>query len=83
MIVGGRKRPGGYAHWFNGGEPDIERDSVTCCHCNRVVFIEPLKPVEDFTGWCMCCMKFTCTDPRCAACTPFERTLDQMERRAR
>jgi len=84
MIVGGRKRPGGYAHWFNGDGPNIEKDSVTCCHCNSVVFIDPLKPVEEFTGWCMRCMKFVCL--RCDAsgeCVPFERRLDMMERRAR
>ena len=81
MIGTRSKRVGGFAHWFNGQEPDIEKDTVTCCHCNTVVFIDPLRPVEDFTGWCMHCMKFVCKI--CEArgeCTPMERRLEQMER---
>lgn len=81
MIGTRSKRDGGYAHWFHGEGPDIEASTVTCCHCNRVVFLEPLKPVEDFTGWCMSCFKFVCL--ACAAkgtCEPLERKLAQMER---
>jgi len=83
MIGTRSKRIGGYGHWTNGamGSPDIERDTVTCIHCNTVVFIDPLKPVEDFTGWCMRCMKFICLE--CAAkgdCRPFEKWLDKVER---
>jgi hypothetical protein len=84
MITAGRRRPGGYGHWFNGNAPDIERDSITCCHCNSVVFVEPLQPAEDVTGWCMRCMRFICLN--CAAhgeCVPFEKRLDQMERGVR
>lgn len=84
MISTRSKRVGGYAHWFNGQGPDMEQDSITCCHCNRVVFIEPFKPVEEFTGWCMSCMKFICL--LCAErgeCVPFEKRLIQMERAGR
>lgn len=83
MITAGKKRPGGYGIWFNGQEPNIERDSITCCHCNRVVFVDPLRPVEDFTGWCMACFKFVCLDcARTGVCDPLERRLERMERRA-
>lgn len=84
MITTSGKRPGGYGHWFHGDGPDLEKDSITCCHCNSVVFVDPLKPVEEFTGWCMRCMKFTCRAcMQNGECEPFERRLDQMERRAR
>lgn len=81
MITGSKKKPGGYALWFNGDGPNIERDSVTCCHCNKVVFIDPLRPIEEFTGWCMACMKFICF--QCVErgeCAPLERQLEQMEK---
>lgn len=81
MITGSSKKPGGWGHWFNGDGPNIERDSITCVHCNSVVFLEPLKPAEDYTGWCMHCMRFICL--RCAAtgeCAPFERTIERMEK---
>lgn len=81
MISTRSKRVGGFAHWYNGQAPDIEKDTITCCHCNTVVFIDPLRPVEEFTGWCMNCFKFVCL--ACAAkgvCVPLERRLEQMER---
>lgn len=81
MISTKSKRVGGWGHWFNGNGPDLEQDTVTCAHCNRVVFITPLKPVEDETGWCMACFKFICL--ACAAkreCVPLERQLARMER---
>ena len=81
MISAGRKRIGGYAHWFNGDGPDIEKDTVTCCHCNSVVMIDPLRPVEDFTGWCLNCMKFIChACERLGRCLPFEQMIDAEER---
>jgi hypothetical protein len=59
------------------------RDTFTCFHCNRVVIV-PLKadPVA-IGGMCYQCMKLVC--PGCVAlgtCTPFEKKLDAMERRA-
>lgn len=78
------KRIGGNAHWFNGDGPDLEKDTVTCCHCNSVVMVDPLKPVEDFTGWCMACMKFTCRAcERLGRCLPFEQAIDAAERQYR
>lgn len=83
MIRGSARRPGGYAHWFNGQGPDLEKDSVTCCHCNRVVFLDPLRPVEEFTAWCMRCMKFTCLACADRECVPFEKKLEEIERARR
>ncbi len=80
--VGG-KRAGGYAHWFNGDGPDIERDTITCCHCGKVVFV-PVRAVEDVTGWCMACMKFICKacEER-GECLPLEKQFERIERAAR
>lgn len=73
------RRPGGYAHWFNGdiGVGDKERDTFTCPHCNGVVFVEPFAAATESGGWCGRCAKPICK--RCAAhgeCIPFELMLD-------
>ncbi len=72
-------KPGGYAIWT--GETTIEKDTFTCCHCNRVVFVEPKSSPSDMGGWCMMCSKPVC--PGCAgkSCTPFEKKLEAAERR--
>ena len=33
-------RPHGYGVWVGDG-PNIERDTITCGHCNAVVFVKP------------------------------------------
>jgi hypothetical protein len=84
MIGGRARRDGGYAHWFNGQGPDLEKSTVTCHHCNSVVFLDATRSVDEQTGWCMNCMKFIC--PRCTqqgGCTPFEQRMEQYERSRR
>jgi hypothetical protein len=61
-----------------------EADTITCCHCNRIVVLKPKTGLEDVGGWCGMCMKGICGP--CAdlgECTPFERKLEEMERAAR
>lgn len=72
-------RPGGYAVWTEPGERERERDTITCAHCNGIVFVEPGK---DPGGFCRLCYRHLCTP--CAdagVCTPFEKRLDQAEKR--
>ena len=72
----------GYAIWQGEGKP-IERDTITCCHCNAIEFVDP-PPAPMKTGFCRMCMDHLCQ--KCAdngVCTPFERRLEQMESRDR
>jgi hypothetical protein len=59
----------------------VERDTYTCKHCNRVIHVKPLAPMDDFGSMCRNCMKMVC--PTCAdgPCVPFEKKLEQMEKR--
>lgn len=59
-----------------------ETDTATCCHCNRVVHIQARRPMDEFGSFCRNCMKYTC--PTCAdgPCIPFEKKLEEAERRA-
>lgn len=80
------RRPGGYAHWFNGdlGVKDHERDTFTCHHCNRVVFVEPFQDPAAAGGWCLGCAKLICaTCADTGHCTPFEQQIEQQEARER
>lgn len=76
----------GYATWT---DPDLgtttkERDTFTCCHCNKIVFIEPKADPSTLGGFCRLCMKGVC--PTChnkGTCTPFEKKMEKDEARAR
>jgi hypothetical protein len=71
------RNPGGYAIWTGDG-PVMERDTITCAHCNTVVF---LKRDMSNAGFCVKCMKHLCG--ACAdtgECLPFEKQLELFER---
>lgn len=59
----------------------FEVDTQTCSHCNRVMHIKPKMDPADMGGLCKICMKYIC--PTCVGlgCTPFEKKLEQMEKR--
>ncbi len=83
MLTTRSQRPGGYATWTGDGAT-IERDTLTCSHCNNVFFVEPGQSAADAGGWCLQCMKPICSG--CAEkreCVPFERLLEQQEARDR
>lgn len=76
-------RPGGYAVW-SAPTGVREKDTFSCCHCNKVVFVEPRQSATDAGGWCMRCARNTCGP--CAdlgRCTPLEKRIEQMEARGR
>lgn len=60
--------------------PDIVRgikefETMTCCHCNRVVVKNPMRVRE--RGHCFRCNRYVCDHPGCnAGCTPVEQSLD-------
>jgi uncharacterized paraquat-inducible protein A len=56
----------------SGGQ-HIEIDVQTCAHCNKAVFLNPLRERE--RGYCKRCDHYTCD--KCAyECTPFQQTID-------
>jgi hypothetical protein len=64
----------------SGPEGDTITESFTCCHCNRPTAIDRAAPV----AMCHNCFRRVCN--RCHAkgtCTPFEKKLERIERRAR
>ena len=74
------RTPGGYLMVVQPDTPLIERDTFTCCHCNRVVIVKPGSGMQ--RGWCFMCGKPHCGSKRCSAgCLPFERRLEAWENR--
>lgn len=80
------RKPQGYAIWtdptVDGGT--IERDSITCAHCNHVSFVKPFQDPTECGGFCRLCYRHICGP--CAdlgSCTPFERKLELVEHAAR
>lgn len=74
------RKPKGYAFITEEGNVAKERDTFTCSHCQRVVFVRPL---SSDGAYCRGCMGLIC--PKCEGlgCTPWEKTMETMERRNR
>lgn len=89
------RRPGGYV-LITGPDPSIanfdgfrceqisathEADTFTCIHCNSIVHVKTKAPMDEVGSMCRSCMKMVC--PRCAdgPCVPFEKKLDEAEKR--
>ena len=88
---------GGYLQIFSPDGPITERDSISCGHCNRAVFVKPgtaattyLIPhrdgrwTEEAGAFCRVCMRPVCL--RChdlGTCLPLERWIEQQEQRPR
>ncbi len=73
------RNPHGYALWTGPEGPPIESDTITCCHCNRIVILNI--QAQELGGFCTRCMDHICGP--CAdrgLCEPFERKLEEMER---
>lgn len=88
--------PTGYAVWSAPDCPDVERDTVSCKHCGRVIVVKPgsgytvyliVQPDgswrEEPGAWCRCCMGpvcLPCDDD--GRCVPLEKRFEALERRA-
>lgn len=92
------RRPQGYATILDPGRPVVERDTITCGHCQAVVFVTPGSATtlyqiydaptgqwrEEAGAFCRVCMTAVCL--RCHAaggCTPWERRMERAEARQR
>lgn len=75
------RRPHGYAICVGDEGPPLEWDTITCCHCQRIVHMSPNS--TDSGGWC-----FRCGDGVCGPCAdhgvclPWEKQLELIERKA-
>jgi hypothetical protein len=59
----------------------LEMPTLTCCHCNAVVALNPQRTRA--RGHCHKCDAYVCDNPAChAACTPFSKVLDDLETQA-
>ena len=74
------RRAKGYAVWTEPGQRLIERDTLQCVHCGGHWLVEPGSGIK--RGWCTLCSGPHCGGQGCWTCTPFERRLEQEERRA-
>lgn len=90
LIVDHRESPGVPDNPAMAGKPDaliarsgmaLESATVTCCHCQVVVVLNPLRTRP--RGYCQKCDRYICDSPVCHRdCTPFERVLDQAQEAA-
>lgn len=75
------RRPQGYLVIASPDSPLVERDTFTCVHCNAVTVVTPSTPAEEQGGWCFQCNKMVCKMCAGKDCVPFEKKLEEMERR--
>lgn len=74
------RRPQGYAT-ISGPDKVVECDTFTCAHCQRIVHIPPRCDPANIGGHCRLCDGLIC--PSCVGkgCTPWERKMEEAERR--
>jgi hypothetical protein len=92
------RSPTGYATIVEPDRPTVERDTITCGHCQRAIFVKPhtaatvylildrrtLSWREEAGAFCRVCMRPVCLS--CHAhgrCTPWEQLLEASEARER
>lgn len=96
-MLSAQGKTGGYAIVINDDGRVLERDTVTCCHCNVVIHVKPGSaqtvywypqmygpPKEEMGARCALCDKPVCL--RCHAdgtCKPLMKRIEQMESRNR
>ena len=76
-------RPGGYAMRIDPSGT-TERDTITCSHCSRILFVKPRQDPSTLGGFCLKCMRHICGP--CVdkdTCVPWEKKLEQFEAAAR
>ncbi len=90
------RNPQGYLTIVGAG-PQVERDTVTCGHCQQIIAVKPRSAatvylVRDAQGrekeepgaCCRVCMRAVClTCHAHGRCTPWEKRLEKAERRQR
>lgn len=76
-----RTRVGGYLV-VTDPSGAVERDTLTCCHCNAVFVVDP-PPAPMVGGFCRMCMKATCTSCASKGCTPFLKKVEKLEAKDR
>lgn len=77
------RRPGGYLVGHGPAGVIDEADTFTCSHCQRIVRVKPRCDPADMGGRCGVCDRLIC--PTCVGrgCTPWEKRMEEMERRER
>lgn len=75
------RNPQGYACITEPDRPIIERDTMTCNHCQRIVHVPVNNKIEEVGDFCRGCMKVICL--RCVGqgCTPFLKKIEIEEER--
>ena len=88
------RSPGGYITVVDPDTPLLERDTTTCCHCNKQIIVKPFTAqttylVFDRLTWqwnevegasCHNCLKPVCLQCHdLGICVPFERWLAMKE----
>ena len=82
MLMTRGRRQLGYAVIFDPAASTPEEiDSLTCGHCNRVVWMKPFQDGAAMGGHCTCCDKYICLQCVGKGCTPLEKRLALQERR--
>lgn len=78
------RKPQGLATWTTPEGKQVEAETFTCGHCQKIVFVKPKCDPADAGGLCKLCMTLIC--PKCAGdtkCDIFEKKLLRLEARDR
>lgn len=69
--------------YFTAG-PHVERDTLTCGHCQLIILVKPGNGVSTAVPFCRGCMTYVCeVCSGKAECRPWEKQLEAIESRGR
>lgn len=75
-----RLKPGGVGQYF-GPEGQVEIETSTCAHCNRITDIPNRRKMHEQVDICRSCMKLICLECADKPCTPFMKRVEEAEER--
>ena len=74
------QRANGYSIIIDPETQQIERDTMTCAHCQKVTHLIPFKPLAAQGGYCPKCDKLVCSGCAGKPCYPAEKMIEDWER---
>lgn len=75
------QRPGGVSQYFNPDGTMVEAHTSTCKHCSKMTEFPDKRRMLEHVDICRQCMGLICLECVGKPCMPWQRRLDEMEKR--
>jgi hypothetical protein len=73
-------RPQGYSLIIDPETGNVEHDTITCAHCNKVKRLKAFIRPDEQEGFCRKCMAYVCRDCAGKPCNPIMKQVEDWEK---